>query len=60
MITFTPVTITNNGQPAGTQTDVRTAALGNGGYVSAWTRFVAGTSNVSFSDLMRWATRWGL
>lgn len=48
MITFTPVTISNAGQQAGSQTDVRTAALANGGYVSAWNNFVAGVNNVIF------------
>ena len=47
-ITFTTPLLTNKTQIAGFQGDVRTAALNNGGYVSAWESNISGTSTVHF------------
>ena len=47
-ITFAPPSLTNKTQIAGFQGDVRTAALNNGGYVSAWESNISGTSTVHF------------
>ena len=47
-ITFAIPSLTNKTQIAGFQGDVRTAALNNGGYVSAWESGISGTYTVYF------------
>jgi Ca2+-binding RTX toxin-like protein len=47
-IAFAAPALTNTTQIAGFQGDVRTAALSNGGYVSAWESGISGTYTVYF------------
>ena len=47
-ITFTPPTLTNTSQIGGNQTNTRTIALDNGGYVVAWQGSFGGGVNCYF------------
>ncbi len=48
MISFSAPVITNATQQGGTQNEVKTVALANGGYVSAWNSFVGSNTEVVF------------
>ena len=47
-IATSPITLVNSSQLGGSQNAVQTAALANGGYVTAWTTDVGGQKDVIF------------